>query len=98
MVYIGSDGARGSPGLYAISVETGDQWWHFPAAGGVQSSAAVLNGVVYFGGRDQIYAVSELTGAEIWRFETGDWVDTDPVIVGSTIIFGSDDGHLYALE
>ena len=98
-VYIGSDGGLGTPGLYAISIETGEQRWNFPVAGGVQSTVASQDGAVYFGGRDKnLYALDRRTGAEIWRFETGDWVDTDPVIVGSTIIFGSRDDNVYAVD
>ena len=98
-VYVGSDGDLGTPGLYAISIGTGEELWVFPTENGVQSSPALADGVLYFGSRDKnFYALEERTGEEVWRFETGGWVDTDPVIAGTTAIFGSRDGNVYALD
>ena len=76
-VYVGSDGGLGAPGLYAISIETGEELWVFPTENGVQSSPALADGVVYFGSRDKnLYALDERTGEGVWRFETGGGVET----------------------
>jgi len=57
-VYVGSDGDLGTPGLYAISLDTGEERWVFPTENGVQSSPALADGVLYLGGRDKnFYAV-----------------------------------------
>ena len=98
-VYVGSDGDLGTPGLYAISIETGEELWVFPTENGVQSSPALADELLYFGSRDKkFYALDERTGEEVWRFETGDWVDADPVVAGTTVIFGSRDDNVYALD
>ena len=98
-VYIGSDGDLGTPGLYAINTETGEQLWNFSTKTGVQSSPAIVDGVVYFGSRDRnFYALDGQTVEEVWRFETGDWVDTGPVVVGKAVIFGSRDDNVYSVD
>ena len=71
-VYVGSDGGLGAPGLYAISIETGEELWVFPTENGVQSSPALADGVVYFWSHDgNLYAVDTESGLERWHYDTG---------------------------
>jgi outer membrane protein assembly factor BamB len=42
--------------LYALNASTGALLWSYATQGGVQSSPAVVNGVVYFGSGGSVYA------------------------------------------
>jgi outer membrane protein assembly factor BamB len=42
--------------------------WRFPVGDAVVTSAAVVNGVVYVAGNDNIYALDAYTGAELWSY------------------------------
>jgi len=113
-VYIGSDGDLGTPGLYAINTETGEQLWNFSTKTVVQSSPAIVDGVVYFGSRDRnfyaldghFYSVDAETGQEIWRLaiertkqQRGiSIVDSSPAVSGGVVYFGSLGNHLYAVD
>ena len=73
--------------------------WTFTAGGGIHSSPAVVNGVVYFGSRDHyIYALNAETGQQIWSFKTDSWVESSPAVVDGVLYCGSNDGHLYAID
>jgi outer membrane protein assembly factor BamB len=63
---------------------------------GFQSSAAIVDGVVYVGCRDaHLYAIDAKTGAEKWRFSTGtSWVVGSPAVVGGRVIFATSDSSL----
>jgi len=64
------------------------------------TSAAIADGMIYFGGFDgNLYAVDRQTGQERWRFETGDSVFAfPPTIADGVIYFGSFDYNLYAVD
>jgi outer membrane protein assembly factor BamB len=65
----------------------------------VQSSPAVVNGVVYFGSDDNnVYAVNATTGARLWRYTTGGYVNSSPAVVNGVVYFGSGDNNVYALN
>lgn len=73
--------------------------WTFATGGIIHSSAAVANGNVYFGSRDnRLYAVDTATGNKKWEFLTGSWVESTPAIVNNIVYFGSNDGALYAVD
>lgn len=73
--------------------------WTFRAGGGILSSPAVFEGVVYFGARDGgVYALDAGTGARLWRFQAANWVDASPCVSGSLVYAVSIDGSLYALD
>lgn len=77
-----------------------DLRWQFTTqAGGVHSSAAVVDGTVYFGSDDgNVHAVSLADGKEMWRFPTGDYVSSTPAVVDGTVYVGSDDQNCYAVD
>jgi outer membrane protein assembly factor BamB len=68
-------------GLHAMDLATRSDNWVFNAGGGSESSPAVYDGVVYFGGRTDLdgtgeregylFAVDVKTGLERWRFPGG---------------------------
>ena len=73
--------------------------WSFAAGDAIHSSAAVVNGTVYFGSRNgKVYALDAETGQERWEFQTGSRVDSSPAVVGGIVYVGSNDGFLYALD
>ena len=73
--------------------------WTFTAGTIIHSSPAVVDGVVYFGSRDQhLYAVDAATGEQLWAFSTGSWVESSPAVVDGVVYFGSNDSILYAVD
>lgn len=94
---------RGGPthgGVYSGSVPSSVQVkWQFKTDGRIYSSAAIVNGVVYFGSFDgNLYAVDENTGALKWKFETKGPVTSSPAIAAGAVFFGSYDGDFYAVD
>jgi uncharacterized repeat protein (TIGR01451 family) len=71
----------------------------FNGAGITQSSPAVANGVVYFGGEDyNVYALNASTGALLWSYHTGGYISSSPAVVNGVVYIGSDDFNVYALN
>ena len=60
---------------------------------GIQSSAAVANGIVYFGCRDShLYALDAASGAQRWAFATGtSWVVSSPAVRDGVVYFATSD-------
>lgn len=73
--------------------------WEFQAGGGIVSSPAIYDGLVYFGARDgKIYAFNAVSGAPAWQLQTGGRVDSSPAVSGGAVYAVSADGYLYALD
>jgi polyvinyl alcohol dehydrogenase (cytochrome) len=76
--------------------------WSFATGGGVGSTPAVVNGVVYFPDKaGKFYALNANTGAIIWSHKIsdwtgvpGDWVHDDPAIDGNTLFMGDEGGQI----
>ena len=65
----------------------------------VDSSPAVMNGVVYVGSGDHnVYALNAKTGALLWRYTTGASVQSSPAVANGVVFVGSDDLNVYALN
>ena len=59
--------------IYALNATTGAKLWNYTTGGGVDSSPAVANGVVYVGSDDNnTYALNATTGAKLWNYTTGE--------------------------
>ena len=74
-----------------------------PYDNGVQSSPAVVNGVVYFGSDDgHVYALDASTGATLWSSAVAtlgkDIMSSSPAVANGMVYIGSDDNNLYALN
>jgi outer membrane protein assembly factor BamB len=70
-----------------------------PLSGGLFSSPAVVNGVVYFGSIDSnVYALNASTGVKLWAFATGSYVVSSPAVANGVVYINSGDGNLYALN
>lgn len=73
--------------------------WVYHTNGPITSSAAVVQGLVYFGSWDQnIYCLNATSGAKIWNFTTGYFVRSSPAVVDGYVYTGADDGYVYCLN
>ncbi len=64
----------------------------------IQSSPAVVNGVLYVGSGDgDVYALNTSNGAAIWKYATGVEVESSPAVANGVVYVGSDGGYVYAL-
>ncbi len=90
----------GSAPLLTPSAVTGlVKKWSFPTGGEVESSPAVVNGIVYFGSTDtHLYAVDATTGALVWRFDPGDAIVSSPTVSDGVVYLGTMGGGLFALD
>jgi outer membrane protein assembly factor BamB len=84
--------------LYAVKASNGTKLWSVPTGGGIRSSPAIANGVIYIGSDDhKLYALDAETGAIHWTFPTGDQVVSSPTIANGAVYVGSI-GSLYAFH
>lgn len=82
--------------LYCLDPKTGEQTWAVETTDHVESTATVVDGVVYFGaGNDGVYAVDAATGRERWRFSEDLHVDARPCVSNGRVIVGSGPSRLY---
>jgi outer membrane protein assembly factor BamB/serine/threonine protein kinase len=73
--------------------------WTFQTEGPVESSPAVVGGVVYVGSIDNnVYALDARSGRKKWVFPTGGRVSSSPAVVDGVIYIGSDDSNVYAID
>ncbi len=77
--------------------------WSYTTGGGVYSSPAVANGVVYVGSGDyKVYALNASTGALLWSYTTSYSVESSPAVANGVVYVGSFDsvdyGYVYALN
>lgn len=112
MVYFGSidnegyarfdykrDSVRAKSKFYALDAQSGEEIWHFSPEGGLRSSAAYYNEVVYFGSWDgNIYALNAKNGDLIWSFATEGKIYSTPAVESNSVIFASNDEFLYSLN
>ncbi len=72
--------------------------WNYTTVGPVDSSPAVVGGVVYVGSDDgNVYALNAASGIQLWNYTTGGPVDSSPAVVNGVVYVGSLDGNVYAL-
>ena len=73
--------------------------WVFDVPEGIESSAAIADGVVYVGGLDGgLYVVDLSTGKLRWRYEAGEEIKSSPSIQGTTVFFGDANGTFHAVD
>jgi len=72
--------------------------WSFTAGGGIETSPAVANGVVYTAfAASHLYALNAATGAKLWSF-TPSGPRSSPAVANGVVYIGSFNGNLYALN
>lgn len=73
--------------------------WSAELGGSVDSSPAVVGGVVYVGNSlGTMHALSARDGSPLWAFTTGGAVVSSPAVAAGLVVFGSVDGFLYAVR
>jgi outer membrane protein assembly factor BamB len=80
-----------------------DQAWHDTTGGAVESSPAVLNGLVFATSLDgTLYAVNAATGAQEWSDSGAGPADASPAVTPdgarTEVFVGSEDGNVSALS
>jgi outer membrane protein assembly factor BamB len=86
-------------------VATGKEKWRFKTGEdhdiynqvGIQSSAAVADGLVYFGCRDSnLYALDARTGEKKWAYNNkGSWVIVSPAVRDGKVYFATSDSAMF---
>ncbi len=99
VVYIGSNSSY----FYALNATTGSQIWRVNVGSNVESSAAVVDNVVYVGvlwngHNGYVDALNATNGALIWQFTTNSGIESSPSVVNSVVYVGSYLGYVYALN
>jgi outer membrane protein assembly factor BamB len=93
--------------VVALDARTGDEIWRFTGLELIQSTATVVDGVVFVGGSfgqegdafpGMFYALDAETGEQLWQVKTGKDVDTIPAVYGGMVYFDDDQGVLYAVD
>ncbi|MFA5365431.1 MAG: PQQ-binding-like beta-propeller repeat protein, partial [Candidatus Bathyarchaeia archaeon] len=82
---------------------SGGPKWTFTTGGGILSSAAVVDGKVYFNSNDRyVYCLNAYTGEFVWKFLTNEPLMTkfgsSPAVVAGKVYVGPDDGNFYVLN
>jgi outer membrane protein assembly factor BamB len=90
--------------FYALDAASGKQRWRFKTGEdpqisnqvGIQSSAVVAGGVVYFGCRDShLYALDAASGKQLWSYPTKEsWVISSPAVRDGKVYFATSDTAL----
>lgn len=79
---------------------TNNLLWRFRTQDTVDSSPAVVDGIVYICSRDgKIYALNATTGDEVWSYKTGNWFFFDsPAVADGKVFIGSGDQRVYSFD
>lgn len=92
LAHSGIYAAAGAPKLKGVK-------WTFHAQGEINSSPAIVSGVVYVGSNDgKLYAIDQGNGTQKWNFPTGARVSSSPAVANGVVYFGSYDGVFYAVD
>ena len=76
----------------ALDAETGDLEWdyrEFDERENIDSSPAVDDGTVYFGGETSLYALDAETGEEVWTRDIPMHVDSSPAVADGVVYHGA---------
>jgi outer membrane protein assembly factor BamB len=96
---LGHSRSSPDPALTTGNVRTLTTKWTGTTAGPVQSSPAVVKGVVYVGSAGgSMHAFNATTGASLWTAGSSSPVNSSPAVVDGTVYVGSGDGNLHAFD
>jgi outer membrane protein assembly factor BamB len=88
-------------GLWAFSAESGERLWRtFFWGSWVESTPAVVDGVVYVGSSDlrRVSAIDLADGRVLWRSDVYGWTWGTPLVVGDRIYAGAAGGTPYFIR
>ncbi len=73
--------------------------WQFKTQGGIVSSPAIANGLVYIGSSDgALYAVDQSNGQQKWKTQTRGPIASSPAVADGLVFFLGFDGGFYCLD
>jgi outer membrane protein assembly factor BamB len=72
--------------------------WSLAQSGEVDSSPAVVDGVLYVGGDSKVFALDVLSGKPIWTYQTTGPVNSSPAVADDLLFLGLLDGRVIALN
>jgi outer membrane protein assembly factor BamB len=76
-----------------------EEAWSYTTGAAIDSSPAIVNGVVYVGSIDgSVYALNAATGNLKWSAATGGAVISSPAVAGGSVYVGSANGTVYAFN
>ena len=79
--------------------DTNNILWTYSTLAPIESSPAVVDGIVYIGSNDgTLYALDAYSGTEIWSYPTGYSIHSSPAVENNMVYFLSSDGYIYALD
>jgi outer membrane protein assembly factor BamB len=87
--------------FYAVDINTGKlKWKYFNDNSWVLTTAATVNGSVYFATSDpyQMVSMDAVSGKLNWKFQANGYLYSSPSIAGSNLFFGDFTGKLFALD
>lgn len=84
----------------SIAPKTNRTLWTFTTGGAVETSPAVVNGIVYVGSDDgYVYALNAANGSLIWKYNTYGPVQSSPAVVDGVVYIGGFHSHaVFALN
>jgi outer membrane protein assembly factor BamB len=95
--------SRGNPqvtGVATTSLPTSLQvCWRYAAPDAVESSPAIVAGVVYFGCNDgSLYALALPDGSLKWKYGANSPIKSSPCVYDDAVFFGDDRGTFHAVD
>ena len=94
---------RGNPQLTGLAdsqlPENPQLLWTFQAGDMIESTAAVVNGIVYVGALNgTLYAIDAQTGKQKWTYQVEGHIKASPSIHNGIVYFGDGDGIFHAVD
>ncbi|HYI94433.1 MAG TPA: PQQ-binding-like beta-propeller repeat protein [Bryobacteraceae bacterium] len=95
---------RGNPELTGVTTATPPKaprvLWTYETGDAVESSAAIVGGVVYVGvGTGEVVALDLQTGKLRWKYKAGEGIgESSPAVVGGVVYIGDLTGTLHAIN
>ncbi len=90
---------NGNSAYGQTEIQTPIARWKYATGDVIESSPAVVDGVVYVGGHaKRMHAIDQTTGELKWEFKVGGWVRASPSVVNGVVFFGADDNKFYSVD
>ena len=94
---------RGNPQLTGVAnsylPENPQLLWTFQAGDMIESTATVVDGIVYVGALDgTLYAIDTQTGKKRWTYQANGHIKASPSINNGAIYFGDGEGIFHAVD